>query len=64
MNYVDVQKTYPQAESVGNFTIFNIKGNSYRLIVDLVYTHQIIYIKYILTHANYDKENRKNDPYF
>lgn len=24
----------------------------------------LIYIKYILTHAEYDKENWKNDPYF
>ncbi|WP_309235659.1 type II toxin-antitoxin system HigB family toxin [Planktothrix sp. FACHB-1365] len=28
------------------------------------YERQLIYIKYILTHAEYDKENWKNDPYF
>ncbi|MFM6756926.1 MAG: type II toxin-antitoxin system HigB family toxin, partial [Dolichospermum sp.] len=28
----DVQKTYRDAEAVGNFTVFNIKGNDYRLI--------------------------------
>jgi mRNA interferase HigB len=29
---LDVQKRYPKAEAVGNFTVFNIKGNNYRLI--------------------------------
>ncbi|MBE9146233.1 type II toxin-antitoxin system HigB family toxin [Planktothrix mougeotii] len=57
-NLIDVQQTYPKAEAVGNFTvfIFNIKGNRYRLIVDLVYDSQRIYIKYVLTHAEYDKD--------
>ena len=63
-NLVEVQEIYSQAEAVGNFTVFNIKGNKYRLIVDLIYSDQIIYIKYILTHAEYDKEVWKNDPYF
>ncbi|MEZ2248364.1 MAG: type II toxin-antitoxin system HigB family toxin [Microcoleus sp.] len=63
-NLIDVQQTYPKAESVGNFTVFNIKGNRYRVIVDLVYDSQRIYIKYVLTHAEYDKDEWKNDPYF
>ncbi|WP_333327965.1 type II toxin-antitoxin system HigB family toxin [Microcoleus sp. BROC3] len=61
---MEVQTIYPQAEAVGNFTIFNIQGNKYRLIVSLNYQKQIVYIKYILTHAEYDKDNWKNDPYF
>lgn len=61
---VEVQAIYSQAEAVGNFTVFNIKGNHYRLIVDIVYPAQRIYIKYVLTHAEYDKDNWKNDPYF
>jgi mRNA interferase HigB len=55
---------YRNAESVGNFTVFNIKGNKYRLIVSMDCEGQLIYIKYILTHAEYDKDNWKNDPYF
>ncbi|NER00448.1 MAG: type II toxin-antitoxin system HigB family toxin, partial [Cyanothece sp. SIO2G6] len=30
-NLNDVQATYKTAEAVGNFTVFNIKGNRYRL---------------------------------
>ncbi|WP_442941108.1 hypothetical protein [Nostoc sp.] len=34
------------------------------MIVDLVYSDQIIYLKYIFTHAESDKDKWKNDPYF
>jgi mRNA interferase HigB len=63
-NLLEVQAVYPKAEAVGNFTVFNIKGNKYRLILSINYEQQIIYIKYVLTHAEYDKENGKNDDYF
>jgi mRNA interferase HigB len=63
-NLIEVQATFPKAEAVGNFTVFNIKGNNYRLIASIDYERQIIYIKYILTHSEYDKEQWKNDPYF
>jgi mRNA interferase HigB len=64
LSCIEVQATFPKAEAVGNFTVFNIKGNNYRLIVSINYERQIIYIKYILTHSEYDKEQWKNDPYF
>ena len=63
-NLVEVQSLYKSAEAVGNFTVFNIRGNRYRLIVDLIYRRQVIYVKYILTHSEYDKEVWKNDDYF
>lgn len=63
-NLVEVQAVYPSAEAVGNLTVFNIRGNRYRLVVDLVYASQRIYIKSVLTHAEYDKGKWKNDPYF
>ena len=60
----EVRQVFPSADAVGNFTVFNIKGNDYRLIVDIVYSTQTIYIKYVLTHAEYDKDKWKDDPYF
>ncbi|MDB9312367.1 type II toxin-antitoxin system HigB family toxin [Spirulina sp. CS-785/01] len=60
----DVRKIYRDAEAVGNFTIFNLKGNKYRLIVGIDYSSQTVYYKYLLTHAEYDKDKWKNDPYF
>jgi mRNA interferase HigB len=63
-NLEDVRKIYRDAEAVGNFTVFNIKGNDYRLIVGIDYESQTVYYKYFLTHAEYDKGKWKNDPYF
>lgn len=59
-----VRQVFTSAESAGNFTVFNIKGNTYRLIVSIDYDRQIIYVKYVLTHAEYDKEKWKDDPYY
>ena len=51
----DVRKTYRDADPVGPYTVFNIKGNSYRLIVKIEYEYDLIFIKDVQTHAEYDK---------
>lgn len=58
---IDVRQIYPHADAVGTCTIFNIKGNRYRLIATIDYRAQIIDIKNVLTHAEYDKEKWKKD---
>ena len=60
----DIRKIYRDAEVVGNFTVFNIKDNDYRLIVGINYENQTVFYKYFLTHAEYDKQKWKNDPNF
>ena len=51
----EVREVYPHADQVGNKTVFNLKGNDYRLIVYINYQTQIIYIKDVLTHAAYGR---------
>ncbi|MDJ0681856.1 MAG: type II toxin-antitoxin system HigB family toxin [Xenococcaceae cyanobacterium MO_167.B52] len=63
-NLIDIQKTFSTAEAVGNFTVINIKGNSYRLILNINYKKQLIFFKYFLTHADYDKDKWKNDNHY
>ena len=63
-NLEEVKKSFASAEAVGNFTVFNIKGNRYRLILYINYQKQIAFFKYFLTHAHYDKDKWKNDPYY
>lgn len=54
----EVKKEYPSASIlIDNRIVFNIKGNSYRLIVRINYNYQIIWIRFIGTHAEYDKIN-------
>jgi mRNA interferase HigB len=51
----DVRRVFPTADGVGKFTVFNIKGNSFRLIVEINYKTGRLYIRHALTHAAYDK---------
>jgi mRNA interferase HigB len=44
-------------DEVYGYTIFNIKGNRYRLIVEIKYRSRIIFFKKFLTHAEYSKIN-------
>jgi mRNA interferase HigB len=60
----DVRQTYPSADVVARLTVFNIGGNSSRLITRIEYERQEIYIRAVLTHAEYDKEDWKRDPWF
>jgi len=55
-NLADVRKTLSTADAVGKWTVFNIKGNQYRLIAEINYVFGRIYIRHVLTHAEYDRE--------
>lgn len=51
---------YPTASFLpDNRVVFNIKGNHYRLIVKINYDYQMIWIRFIGTHDEYDKINAK-----
>jgi mRNA interferase HigB len=52
---VDVRKTFSSADAVGKWTVFNVKGNQYRLIVEINYAFGRIYIRHVLTHDEYDR---------
>jgi mRNA interferase HigB len=58
-NLVEVRASFRHADSVGAYTAFNTKGNDYRLIVEMHYDKGIIYIKHLLTHAEYDRDKWK-----
>jgi mRNA interferase HigB len=54
----DIKNKYPSASFLPeNRVVFNIKGNKYRLIVKVNYDFSLIWIRFIGTHAAYDKIN-------
>ena len=54
----DIKNRYPNASFLAdNRVIFNIKGNSYRLVVKIRYQNEIVLIEWVGTHAEYDKKN-------
>ncbi len=58
-NLVERREAYPSADLVGIYTVFNIKANHYRLIGEINYRSGIIFVRDILTHAEYDKDEWK-----
>lgn len=58
-SFSELRKTFPKADLVGKFTVFDIGGNKYRLIVYIVYPARRVYIRHVLTHHEYDKEKWK-----
>ncbi len=52
----DIRERYASASFVGrNRVVFNIKGNDYRLVVAVAYRFGAVYIKYVGTHAGYNR---------
>lgn len=54
----DVRKTFRSADVLPeNRVVFNIKGNEYRIVVKIHYNTKFMYVRFIGTHAEYDKIN-------
>jgi mRNA interferase HigB len=60
----DVTKSYANANLVGkDRVVFNLKGNSHRLVTAVDYQRQIVFIKWLGSHAAYDKIDVKTVRY-
>ncbi|MBA4366637.1 MAG: hypothetical protein C0403_03245 [Desulfobacterium sp.] len=54
-SFNDLRLTFPSADKVHKYTVFNIGGNRVRLIAAVHYNTKKIYIRHVLTHQEYDK---------
>lgn len=61
-SHADLKNSFPSADYVGNDRyVFNISGNKYRMIAVVVFFNGFLYLRFIGTHAKYDKiKNIKN----
>jgi mRNA interferase HigB len=58
-NYVELKQTFNSADVLDNFTIFDVGGNKYRVIVQIFYQYGRAYIKEVLTHGDYSEGSWK-----
>jgi mRNA interferase HigB len=57
-NMAELKSTYPKASVINSErVVFNICGGNYRLIVSIKYSAQIVFVKFIGTHSEYDRIN-------
>jgi mRNA interferase HigB len=54
-SFAEVREELPSADQVGKLTVFNIGGNKARIITAIHYNRHKIYIRAVLTHAEYDE---------
>jgi mRNA interferase HigB len=61
-NYHEIKQDFPSADQIGNDRIvFDIKGNDYRMICLVFISGQKVFIRFIGTHAEYDKLRNANN---
>ena len=55
-NLSDVKRDFPHVDFIGNqHYVFNIKGNTYRLVVVIKFTIGYVYIRFVGTHEEYNR---------
>ena len=62
-NLAEARESFRHADPVGDCTVFNVKGNDYRLTTVIKYRVQRVYVLNVLTHKEYDKGKWKDDCY-
>lgn len=60
-NFTDVRNTFNHADIYGNCTIFDVGGNKYRVIGKVAYGIKVVFIRFVLTHIEYDEGIWKSD---
>ena len=52
--FADLRRVFNTVDKVGDYFVFNIAGNRYRLIAAIHFNTQTLYVRAVLTHAEYD----------
>jgi len=60
-NFAELRASFPHADQVRGLTVFNLGGNKVRLIAAIHYNRRKVYIRAVLTHAEYDTGNWKEN---
>ena len=56
---VELRAMFPSADQVGKLTVFNVGGNKVRLLAAIHDNRRKVYIRAVLTHAEYDEQRWK-----
>jgi len=59
-NWAALKAAFNTVDKVGPWVVFDIGGNKYRLVAYVRFEKQIVYVKAVLTHRDYDQETWKS----
>lgn len=54
-SFDELKAYFSSADMVGKLTVFNIGGNKVRLIASIHFNRRKLYVRHVLTHAEYNK---------
>ena len=54
-NFAQLRAVFPTVDKVGERFVFNIGGNKYRLVAGIDFERRMLWVKAVLTHAEYDR---------
>ena len=60
-NLPELKMSFPAVDLVGKCYVFNVVGNKYRVIARIHFNRQMVFIRFVLTHKEYDKDKWKSD---
>jgi mRNA interferase HigB len=52
--FADLRRVFNSVDKAGDYFIFNVAGNRYRVIAAIHFNTQTLYVRAVLTHAEYD----------
>src|SRR5829696_5935739 len=58
-NLAELKHVFPSTDLVGKCYVFNVGGNKYRIITRIHFNRHMIFIRFVLTHREYDKDKWK-----
>jgi mRNA interferase HigB len=59
-NFEEVKSSWKNSDKVGKFVVFDVSHNRCRLICTIKYAWKMVYIRGVLSHAEYDRKNWEN----
>jgi len=62
-NIMEVKAYFPSVDHVAGVYVFNLGGNNYRLVAKILFKARRVYIRAIMTHAEYSKDRWEEDPW-
>lgn len=55
VNFAEIKTAFNATDKVGDFYVFDLGGNKYRIVAAIHFDYQKLYVRHVLTHKEYDK---------